>query len=45
MLHMLLKAGEEEVQVNAGRDQAGGVGISVPSHVAEDGSHSQSALP
>lgn len=34
---MLLKAGEEEGQVNAGRDQAGVVvGISVPSHVPED---------
>ncbi|PKU40233.1 hypothetical protein llap_9466 [Limosa lapponica baueri] len=45
MLHMLLKAGEEEGQVKAGRDQAGGAGISVPSHAAEDGSLSQSALP
>jgi len=45
MLHMLLKAGEEEGQVNAGRDQAGGVSIAVLSHVAENGSHSQPALP
>lgn len=45
MLHMLLKAGEEEGQVNTGRDQSEGVGISIASHVTEGGSHSQSVLP
>lgn len=45
MLHMLLKAGEEEGQVNTGRDQSGGVGISMPLRVAEGASHSQSVIP
>lgn len=45
MLHMLLKAGKEEGQVNTGRDQSGGVGISMPSRVTGGESHSQSVLP
>lgn len=44
MLHMLLKAGEEEGQVNTGRDQSGGVGISMPLRATEGGSHSHTVL-